>query len=176
MSDNKKSIIGKITSKFPGIAKSLLGLSGVPLLQKASDLIKTQSDIKEEERQELLSQIEIEIQDLQNAREYNFKVQDSQFASKLAKYTPYIIDLFISLVWGVMTLFIVVKAINPSIAKEADFSTILAVYAAVTGLMTTVLSFLISLSKYIISSHFCSKSCCNLHLLNIYISQLSIKA
>jgi len=80
-------------------------------------------------------------------------IQSSKYSTKIAKYTPYIIDLFVSAIWGAMTIFIIAKALQPSIATEADFPTILGIYAAVTGVMSTVINFHRGSSEHSESKH-----------------------
>ena len=71
-----------------------------------------------------------------------FKIQDSVNASWLAKNTAYIIDIFVVLVWGTLTMYILARFFN-IIAddQKVDFSGILGVYAGVTAIATQIISF-----------------------------------
>lgn len=79
--------------------------------------------------------------DVADARNSNVKIQESQFASWMAKNVPYILDLFVMLIWGSMTIFIIAKAINLVNDDSIDWTAILGIYSGVTALATQVLSF-----------------------------------
>lgn len=79
--------------------------------------------------------------DVADARNSNVKIQESQFASWMAKNVPYILDLFVMLIWGSMTIFIIAKAINLVSDETIDWTAILGIYSGVTALATQVLSF-----------------------------------
>lgn len=80
--------------------------------------------------------------DVQNARDDNVKIQESSNASWLSKNVAYLIDLFVMLVWGSMTVYIALRALKLlQDTHPVDFSVILGIYSGVTGVMMTVLNF-----------------------------------
>lgn len=80
--------------------------------------------------------------DVASSRDANVKIQESDKASWLAKNVSYVIDLFVMLIWGCMTVYIALRALNLLQAtRQVDFSVILGIYAAVSTQMGTVLNF-----------------------------------
>ena len=58
------------------------------------------------------------------------------------KKVPYIIDLFVVSIWGIMTVFIIFKALKLLDSdNKVDFTAVLGIYAGVTGLATQIVSF-----------------------------------
>lgn len=82
------------------------------------------------------------LKDTANARDMNAKVQESDKASWLAKNISFIIDIFIMLIWGTLTVYIVCRMLN-LISKDnsVNFEAVLGVYAAISTLATTVVNF-----------------------------------
>jgi hypothetical protein len=80
--------------------------------------------------------------DIQDARGANAKVQDSANASWMAKNVAYVIDIFVTSVWGGLTSYLIVVMLN-LVKKDAnvDYTAVTAVWGAVTGVFTQVLSF-----------------------------------
>jgi len=139
--------IGRALQKIGDAAKPILSiLSKVPvpgaeLLGEVADAIRTTKEIDSETKQELLHAVTLDMQDLANARAHSVEMQRSQFSSWMAKNIPYFIDVFISLIWGGMTFYIVATAVRLVQIEGVDTSSILGIYAGVTALMTQVLSF-----------------------------------
>ncbi len=60
----------------------------------------------------------------------------------LSKNVAYCLDIFIILIWGLMTCYIVAKFLNIiKVSNTTDFSGVLGIYAGVTGLATQIVSF-----------------------------------
>ena len=79
--------------------------------------------------------------DIQDSRNANVKVQESDKASWLAKNVGYMLDIFVILIWACMTFYIAAKYLNLiSSAPGVDFSGIWGLYATVTSMATIVLS------------------------------------
>lgn len=143
----KKTRVGKILQKIGDVGKPILEIlsktpiPGASLLAEVSEAIKTSEELQEEQRKELLAAINLDLQDLANAREANADIQASQFSSWMAKNIPYILDCFIMLIWGIMTTFIIAKAFNVIVDAVIDWTPILGIYSGVTALATQIISF-----------------------------------
>ena len=58
------------------------------------------------------------------------------------KKVPYIIDLFVVSIWGIMTVFIIFKALKLLDSdNKVDFTAVLGIYAGVTGLATQIVGY-----------------------------------
>lgn len=161
MEEKDKTKFGKFLQKvgraIPDIGSKVLGSTPIGAIFELIDDELDRADMEEKEKNSIklemqknrelfeqeikLMRMEKKYEDLANAREENRILQTSKYSTKLAKFTPYIIDLFVTLIWGAMTVFIVAKALNPDIVRGADLPTILGIYAAVTGTMSTILNF-----------------------------------
>lgn len=132
-------------------AGSALGVLGDILEGKASNagLSEEERLLAQQFKQELeLNKIDFEkevyrmqVEDLKSARESNTLIQNDPDATQLAKLTPYLLDMFIALIWGVMTVFLVLKSFNINPSVEVDMSLLAGIYAAVSSQLTTVLGF-----------------------------------
>ena len=104
-------------------------------------LIEIQQKHIEEIAKLSIEQQKIETENLKDARQSNVEIQTSEKVPLLAKYTPYIIDLFTTAIWAVCVIIVLLKAFNPSIVDKVDMSLVLAVLTGVTGQFTTILGF-----------------------------------
>ena len=79
--------------------------------------------------------------DVANARDSNAKIQGDK-PSWMAKNIAYIIDIFVTILWGGLTTYIVCIMLN-FIEKDqgADYTSVLAVWGSIMGIFATVLSF-----------------------------------
>jgi hypothetical protein len=61
----------------------------------------------------------------------------------MAKITPYIIALFVGLIWGAMTCYIIARAFKlvDTGINSPDMTAISGMYAAITGTFSIVLNF-----------------------------------
>ena len=117
-------------------------IPGAGALKAVERMIVTSDEIEEEQKKQILSAIELDLEDLQNARKANSDIQQAEFASWMAKNVPYMIDIFVTIIWGSLTFYLVAKSLN--LIKSdvgVDLTGIYGIYAGVTGLMTQVLSF-----------------------------------
>lgn len=142
-----KTRVGKMLQDMGDVAKPILGVlskTGIPgsqILAQVSESIKTSTQLRQEEKQQLLEAINLDLADLANARDSAVDIQQSQFSSRMAKNVPYFLDLFIMLIWGKMTIFIIAKAFNLIQDGQIDWAPILGIYSGVTALATQVISF-----------------------------------
>lgn len=142
-----KTRVGKILQDIGDAGKPILQIlskapiPGADLLGEVANAIKTSEDIDQIKKQELLHALTMDMQDLANARGSNVKIQETQFASWMAKNVPYLIDMFIMLIWGGLTLYFAARFLNIIGENNVDLSPLLGIYAGVTGLATQVLNF-----------------------------------
>lgn len=85
-------------------------------------------------------ELELLLNDMGDAREMNTKIQDSDKASWLSKNIAYIIDLFVSLLWGVVTVILFLKLFNLA-GKDVDTVSLMALHGTVTALFMTIINF-----------------------------------
>lgn len=143
----RKTKVGRLLQKIGDAGKPILNiLSKVPipgadLLGEVADAIKTSGDIRAEDKEELLHAISMDLQDLANARQSNTEIQQSQFSSWMAKNVPYLMDIFVLLVWGIFTFYIAATIINVITPEEVEMTAIMGIYAAVTGMATQIIVF-----------------------------------
>lgn len=142
--------MGKILAKVKAVVPTALDvvgdITGIEALDKLSDVIQGDNSVDPKDKEHILTLINLEIQDRNSAREANVEIQISEFASTMAKTVPYIIAIFVSLVWGLMTMFIIAKVFN-FIEKEVDLSPVLGIYSGVTAVFVTILNFFFGSSK-----------------------------
>jgi len=82
------------------------------------------------------------LQDVADSRNANVKIQDSTNASWMSKNIAYLIDLFVTILWGGLTAYLMMIMLN-LVRKDVnvDYTAVTAVWGAVTGVFTQVLSF-----------------------------------
>lgn len=78
--------------------------------------------------------------DIQNAREHANRKLFNTKVPLLVKITPTIIDFFIIAVWGLLTIFLVIKSFGV-FKSSVDVSLIMGIWAGVTGMATTILNY-----------------------------------
>jgi len=143
--EHGKTRVGAFLKNIGNIADPILkavgNLTGFEALNVISDLIVTDKELSAEQKQEAVSLIQLDRADLINARENNTLIQESQFSSWMDKTIPFIIDLFILMIWGALTMFILAKYFHLVTATNIDMSPILGIYAGVTGLATQIVSY-----------------------------------
>lgn len=82
------------------------------------------------------------LSDINSARDANVKIQTAGTPSWLAKNIPYIIAIFVLLIWGSTTLYVLAvmtKVIQAD--KDTDFTGVLGVLVGITGLATSIIQF-----------------------------------
>ena len=88
----------------------------------------------------VIKKTEIYLADTQDARMNNTKIQESEKASWLAKNVGYMLDLFLGLIWGTVTIFIIAKAFKV-IHNDADMTAVLSIYGTITAVFMISLQF-----------------------------------
>lgn len=82
------------------------------------------------------------LESIKSAQEMNSKIQESDKASWMAKNIAYLIDIFVTILWGGLTAYlmlIMLHLVNKD--SHVDYTAVTAVWGAVTGVFTQVLSF-----------------------------------
>ncbi len=82
------------------------------------------------------------LKDTENARDSNVKIQESDKASWLSKNVAYMMDIFIMLLWGTLTSYLLIVMLK-IVQKEqgVDYTAVTAIWGAVTAVATTVINF-----------------------------------
>lgn len=106
------------------------------------DNLLTEKIMTHEENMEnlVIKKTEIYLADTQDARMNNTKIQESEKASWLAKNVGYMLDLFLGLIWGTVTIFIIAKAFKV-IHNDADMTAVLSIYGTITAVFMISLQF-----------------------------------
>ena len=77
-----------------------------------------------------------------SAQDMNKSIQDSDKASWMAKNIAYLIDVFVTCLWGGLTAYLMLIMLNlVKSDNHTDYTAVTAVWGAVTGVFTQVLSF-----------------------------------
>lgn len=82
------------------------------------------------------------LNDISDARESNTKIQETSNASWLSKNVAYFIDIFVILLWGTLTcylLFIMLQIIKKE--DGVDYTGVTAIWGGVTAIATTIINF-----------------------------------
>jgi len=140
------------------ITSAILGGGEGKLLNAAADLIDKSTFSKEEKEQKklefaemnladkqhqveaALKETELILEDIQNSRDANVKIQESAMASWFSKNVGYILDLFLGLVWGAVTIFIIAKALKIA-GDNVDMTAVLSIYSTITAVFMMTMSF-----------------------------------
>lgn len=141
-----------LTKIFSGGAGELIGKVGAVIddlnLSKEEkeqlriELLKTTNEHMEHMAGLAQAETDSYFKDIDSARTSNATIQTSDKAGWLAKNVAYCIDIFIVLIWGAMTVYVIAKQLNLIKAQiGVDFSGVLGIYAGVTALATQIISF-----------------------------------
>lgn len=142
-----------ITDIFSGGASNLVdsvsGLLGKVVTTKGekmqldNEMKKAELHFQEEMTRLSIEEQEIYLKDTQSAREMNEQVQESQNASWASKNMAYVYDVFILLIWGGLTSYIVLRWLGfiENVKDQIDMTGILGIYSGVTALATMILQF-----------------------------------
>jgi hypothetical protein len=143
--------MGLLGNLFSGGAEKLIGTIGGVV-----DNLVTSKEEKEQLKIELAKEInrhnetteaeitkrfEAELKDTADARNSNTRIQESDKASFWAKNTAYFLDIFIGLIWGSITIFLVAKALNLAESIHADMTAVLSIYSTVTAIFMICVTF-----------------------------------
>lgn len=126
-------------------AKSVIDSINAPKEEKDRANIALQTELDRHQEVLLSNATDIEktyLADVTDARDANVKVQDSANASFLSKNVAYMMDIFITLLWGILTAYLMLVMLN-LVRKDvnANYTAVTAVWGALTGVFTQVLSF-----------------------------------
>lgn len=151
--------IGEAAGK---LVKNLIGGNGLDglftskeeKLAKQNELEKIESDLKIKLESQLIEWAKLNIEetkqyllDTQDARMNNVKIQESDKASWLAKNVSYLIAIFIILIWGGLTIYLIASALKIIKTSQVDLTGIYGLYAAVTGVAMTIINFFFGTSR-----------------------------
>ena len=103
------------------------------LTQKLAEL-----DLKREELAE--KEVEAHLADIKSARDSNVAIQNSDKASWLSKNVAYILDVFVGLIWGGLTLYLSGRALR-LLDSSPDLTAVLSIYSTVTAVFMISMNF-----------------------------------
>jgi len=126
-------------------AKSVIDSINAPKEEKDKANLALQQELDRHQEVLLNNASEIEksyLADVEDARGSNVKIQDSANASWMSKNIAYLIDIFVTILWGGLTAYLMMIMLN-LVKKDVnvDYTAVTAVWGAVTGVFTQVLSF-----------------------------------
>lgn len=129
LGDAAKSVIDSINAPKEEKEKARVALE-LELNRHAEALIAQANDLEKSY-----------LADVQNARETNVKIQESDKASWLAKNVGYVMDVFVMLLWGSLTTYLMVVMLH-LVPKQAgvDYTAVTAVWGAVSATFATILN------------------------------------
>lgn len=130
---------GELIKDVGGVIDNLT-ISKEEKAQLNIDLTKTINEHNEKLTEFGERELESYLKDTQSARDTNVKIQDSERASWLSKNIAYLLDGFLGLIWGIVTIFIVGKALK-IIDNPVDMTAILSIYGTITAVFMTVINF-----------------------------------
>lgn len=110
-------------------------------LQKQLEIEKMVNDHIEKMESLAIEETKAFLADTANARDNNTKIQESDKASWMSKNIAYCIDAFITLLWGVLTIYLIASALKIIKTNQVDLTGIYGLYAAVTGVTMTIINF-----------------------------------
>lgn len=147
-SEHGTTRIGDFLRKAGPIGSTILqaagGLTGQPWLTKVGELISQNSgELTEEQKNMALEMLKLDLEDMKSARDMNIRIQETDNASWLSKNLPYIFDCWILLLWGFITIYIVLRwlGILANSTVSIDMTGVLGLYSGVTALATMVIQF-----------------------------------
>jgi len=150
------TFIAKVGKVFPEVANAGAKLlDGTPIggvLDIVSNVLKEKKEI-DENAAKLLTELEekrvefeqefirLQVQDTADARALNKSIQESENASWLAKNTSYILDFFVAVIWGILTIIICLRAMNITVVAGINSDMIYGIYTAVTGVFMVIVGY-----------------------------------
>jgi hypothetical protein len=141
-----------------GIAAKFTAMKGSDLVKNLTEAVDTFVDTKGEKAerdlkiQEMVQNYNLELlkeanasdkmhlEDTQNARDNNTKIQESDKSSCLAKYFAYLMDGFLTLLFGTVTVILFLKLFKVA-DIEVDMVSLMALHGTVTAVFMTVVNF-----------------------------------
>jgi hypothetical protein len=112
-------------------------------IQLDNELKKAQMQYNEDLAKLSVEEQQLYLQDTANARDMNAKIEGSPTASWMSKNMPYIYDIFILVIWGSMTIYIILRWLGyiETTNKNLDMTGVLGIYSGVTALATMIIQF-----------------------------------
>lgn len=130
---------GEVVEKIGGIADEFITTKA----EKEEFKLKAEEALRNatfKAQEQVQAELDSYLKDTQNARDNNARIQESDKASWMSKNIAYIIDIILTLVWSIFTIYIMGKAVK-LISDNADMTGVLSLYATVTAVFMTVLNF-----------------------------------
>ncbi len=129
LGDSAKGIIEEILEGKKNKAQGLLEIDKEA--NRASETITSQANDLEKAY----------LADVQNARDSNARIQESDKASWLAKNIAYILDIWMGLIWGLFTIYVLALWAKIASSANIDFTGILSLYTTVTAVFMITVNF-----------------------------------
>jgi hypothetical protein len=137
---------GKITESIAGSFTSLFKRKE-GIMAKEVDLEEVKAEIQAKVQDHLieiskLQQAEYEamLKDTASARDQNVSLQNSDKATWLSKNVAYIIDIFLTVLWGTVTIILFLKIFKIA-ASDVDMISLMALHGTVTAVFMTIVNF-----------------------------------
>lgn len=131
-------------SKVLDSAKGVIGQFVADPAEKAKAIQELENEANRHQEAGIKEANELEkayLLDVQDSRNANARIQESDKASWWAKNTAYFLDVFVGLIWGTMTLFLIAKALNLVDNVNADLTAVLSIYTTVTAIFMISMNF-----------------------------------
>lgn len=124
-------------------------VTGVEAIENLGAKISGSNDLTPEQKAEALELVKVDLErhrleneNTADARDMNTQIQQSVNASWFSKNIAFLIDAFVVLIWGAMTIYIIGKFLNIiKTTQGVDFSGVLGIYSGVTAMAMTILNF-----------------------------------
>lgn len=132
--------IGSITNGASSIIKDFKADPN-KVLDHEEKLAQLAQDAKNKILDVSEKQYEVMLADTADARNLDIKKQESSNASWLSKNVAYLLDIFVALVWGSLTVFLLAKALKLVQAEHVDLTGVYGIYTGVTAVFMTIINF-----------------------------------
>lgn len=139
-----------LTKLFSGNASTLIdsvskGIDSLTMSKEEKeqfkiDTLKAINDHQEKLAVQAQAELDSYLKDTQSARDANVAIQNSDKASWLSKNVGYIIDLFLTILWGTITLILFLKIFKVA-AESVDMISLMALHGTVTAVFMTIVNF-----------------------------------
>lgn len=96
--------------------------------------------VKQDELRIALEEYKTTLADKASSRDMNAKIQESDKASWLSKNVAYMLDLFVALLWGTITIILFLKVFKV-VAKDVDMISLMALHGTVTAVFMVTMQF-----------------------------------
>ncbi len=141
-------VIGAVANTIDKVKDSIVGHQDFKALpveeQKAFlDLYEAETARMKQEDEAEIAKLKAQNEELANVRASNVVIQTSEKASWLSKNVSYGIDIFVTLIWGVITIFLCARILKAFAngSPIPDMTAIMGIYAAVNLTFGTILQF-----------------------------------